>query len=85
MVIEGKDAVGIIKRLVGPTKPEVAKSEAPGSIRGQWVIDNFEERKAKGEVVDNICHASATPEEAEWEIEVVFPELDIDPEDWNSR
>lgn len=75
MVIEGEDAVGIIKRLLGPTKPEEAKSQVPGSIRGQFVIDNYDERKAKGEVVDNIGHASATVEEAEWEIGVVFPEL----------
>lgn len=75
MVIEGDDAVAIIKRLVGPTKPEEAKSEAPGSIRGQFVIDNYAERKAKGEVVDNICHASGTVAEAEWEIGVVFPDL----------
>lgn len=73
MVIEGEDAVGIIKRLLGPTKPEEAKSEVPGSIRGQFVIDNYAERKAEGKVVDNIGHASATVEEALWEISVVFP------------
>lgn len=75
MVIEGEDAVAIIKRLVGPTKPEEAKAEAPGSIRGQFVIDNYAERKDKHEVVDNICHASGTIDEAKWEIRVVFPDL----------
>jgi len=75
MVIEGEDAVSVIKRLAGPTKPEEAKTEAPGSIRGQFVIDNYAERKAKCEVVDNICHASGTPDEAKWEIGVVFPRL----------
>lgn len=77
MVIEGEDAVAIIKRLIGPTKPEEAKSESPGSIRGQIVVDNYAERKANKEVVDNICHGSGNCAEALWEIGVVFPELDL--------
>ena len=76
MVIEGEDAVGVIKRLVGMNnKPEEAKTETPGTIRGQFVIDNYADRKFNKEVVDNICHASGKLDEATWEIAVVFPHL----------
>ena len=73
MVVEGENAVAVIKRLAGPTKPEEAKIEAPGSIRGQFVIGSYAESKARGEVVDNICHASGNVDEAEWEINIVSP------------
>lgn len=75
MVIEGQEVVKVIKKLIGLTKPEEAKIKNPGSIRGQFVIDNYAERQERNEVTDNICHASGKIREAKWEISVVFPDL----------
>ncbi|MET1123874.1 MAG: nucleoside-diphosphate kinase [Archaeoglobaceae archaeon] len=59
MVVEGKEAVKVVRTLVGATNPREA---APGTIRGDYGID----------VGRNVIHASDSPESAEREINLFF-------------
>ena len=59
MVLEGEEAIPLLRRLCGPTKPLDA---APGTIRGDYTMNtNF-----------NVIHASDSPESAEREIGLFF-------------
>jgi nucleoside-diphosphate kinase len=60
MVVEGKDAVQGIRRLIGATDPSKA---AEGTIRKDFAED----------VTHNAVHASDSPENAEKEISFFFP------------
>jgi nucleoside-diphosphate kinase len=59
MVLEGPDAIGMIRTMVGATKPAQAAS---GTIRGDLAI----------EMGQNLIHASDGPETAVTEIAVWF-------------
>ena len=61
MVWEGLGAVTTGRKMLGATKPA---DSAPGTIRGDFCV----------EVGRNICHGSDTPENAEKEIALWFPE-----------
>lgn len=58
-VIEGPEAIGVVRMLVGATKFTEA---APGSIRGDYALD----------LTMNLIHASDAPETAENEISLFF-------------
>jgi nucleoside-diphosphate kinase len=62
MVLEGESAVEAARQLIGATNPVEA---APGSIRGDFAI----------EVTFNLVHGSDSPNTAEREIGLWFPEL----------
>lgn len=70
MILEGEDGVALVREVVGKTDP--AKSPA-GSIRGDLGEDSFEEADKEQRSVYNLVHASGTPEEAEKEIKLWFP------------
>jgi nucleoside-diphosphate kinase len=59
MVVEGADAVGGLRQLMGATNPLDA---TPGSIRGDFAT----------EITQNIVHGSDSPESAEREINLFF-------------
>ena len=61
MVMEGEDAIGVVRTVVGPTDPATAP---PGTIRGDFGI----------QVSRNVVHASDSPESARREIDLWFPE-----------
>jgi len=61
-VLEGENAIVAARQLIGATNPVEA---APGSIRGDFAL----------EVTFNLVHGSDSPESAEREIELWFPEL----------
>ncbi|MHA1302443.1 MAG: nucleoside-diphosphate kinase [Candidatus Heimdallarchaeaceae archaeon] len=61
MVVEGKEAVKLTRKLVGATNPIDA---VPGSIRGDYAID----------IGRNIIHAGDSPENAEIEYKIYFSE-----------
>lgn len=63
MIWEGRNAVPAIRKMVGPTEP---LSAPPGTIRGDYSTDGY------GDKMENLIHASATPEEAEAEIAIWF-------------
>jgi nucleoside-diphosphate kinase len=61
-VVEGERAVEAFRQLAGATDPVKA---APGSVRGDFAT----------EVQNNIVHGSDSPESAEREIKLFFPDL----------
>ena len=62
LVLEGHEAVTAARQVIGATNPLEA---APGSIRGDFGL----------EVQTNLVHGSDSPESAEREIGLFFPEL----------
>ena len=62
LVLEGREAVSLVRAMVGATDPLKA---APGSIRGDLGI----------ETKRNLVHASDSPESAEREISIFFPDF----------
>lgn len=62
LVAEGPRAVEAFRALAGATDPVKA---APGTIRGDHAL----------EVQDNIVHGSDSPDSAEREIKIFFPDL----------
>ena len=64
MIAEGERAIEGFRSLAGATDPTVA---APGSIRGDLARDQGTR------VVQNIVHGSDSPESAEREIKIFFP------------
>jgi nucleoside-diphosphate kinase len=63
-VLKGREAVSVVRRLIGATDP--AKAEA-GTIRGDWGLD----------ITDNIIHASDSKESFEKEVRILFPDLEF--------
>jgi len=59
MVVEGPNAVSIVRNMIGKTSPLEAQ---PGTIRGDFALD----------VQKNIVHASDSLENARKEIEILF-------------
>nr|3VVT_A Chain A, Nucleoside diphosphate kinase [synthetic construct]3VVT_B Chain B, Nucleoside diphosphate kinase [synthetic construct] len=64
MVLEGKNAVEVVRKMVGATNP---KEAAPGTIRGDFGLD----------VGKNVIHASDSPESAEREISLFFKDEEL--------
>ncbi|BDU50222.1 nucleoside-diphosphate kinase [Haliovirga abyssi] len=64
MVMEGEGVIGVIRKMVGATKPGDAD---PGTIRGDFVLDAGQ----------NIIHASDSKENAEREIDLFFAKEEI--------
>ena len=62
MVLEGDQAITAARQVIGATNPIEA---APGSIRGDFAL----------EVQNNIVHGSDSPESAEREVKLFFPDL----------
>ncbi len=69
LVIEGNQAVGIVKKLVGGTEPLTSDV---GTIRGDFTIDSYATANVDGRAVRNIIHCTDKPEEAEREISIWF-------------
>ena len=69
IVFEGVDIVEVVRKLVGATEP---KSAAPGTIRGDFAHVSYKYADERGIGIFNLIHASATPDEAEVEINVWF-------------
>jgi nucleoside-diphosphate kinase len=62
LCVEGPDAVGAVRTLMGPTNPITAP---PGSIRGDYGL----------EIEKNLAHGSDSPESAARELGLFFPQL----------
>ena len=73
-VLEGVDAVAIVRKLVGATYPDQA---APGTIRGDFAHQSKAYANANGLAVANLVHASANAVEAKREIDVWFAEGEL--------
>ncbi|MCS7303770.1 MAG: nucleoside-diphosphate kinase [Thermoguttaceae bacterium] len=81
IVYSGYDAVNTVRRIAGPTNPHEAREKAPGSIRALGTVVPIKDAEGRliSERLDNLIHASATPEEAEREIKLWFTPTDIMP------
>jgi nucleoside-diphosphate kinase len=62
LVLSGDQAIEVVRNLVGTTD---GRKAAPGTIRGDYSLSNRE----------NLVHASDSPESAEREMKLFFPEL----------
>ncbi len=83
MVLEGVEAVPLVRKIVGPTEP---KSAEMGTIRGDYSHMSFGYSDAKGMGVPNLVHASGNPDEAQKEIALWFkPEELYDYSDLNEK
>src|SRR3954466_369135 len=65
LVLEGHEAVKAARQAIGATNPVEA---APGSIRGDFGL----------EVQTNLVHGSDSPESAQRESKLFFPDMDAD-------
>lgn len=71
LVLEGNHAVEIVRKLVGSTISLLAPA---GTIRGDYSNESAIVANAEGRSIENLVHASGTPEEAEQEIQLWFSE-----------
>jgi len=74
MVLEGVEAVKIVRKMVGSTAPNEA---LPGTIRGDFAHITRDFANDRGSSIKNLIHASGTPEEAKQEIELYFEEPEL--------
>jgi nucleoside-diphosphate kinase len=62
----------MVRKIIGTTIPEKA---APGTIRGDYSIDTVTAANLNKRPINNLIHASGNLEEAEYEVNLRFPEL----------
>lgn len=74
LVLEGVDAVDLVRKMVGGTEP---KSAQPGTIRGDYAHVSYGQAASVGKGVANIIHASADSKEAEKEITHWFSDSEL--------
>lgn len=74
IVLEGVEAVPLVRKIVGPTEP---KSAEMGTIRGDYSHMSFGYSDAKGIGVPNLVHASGDPDEAKQEVSLWFKENEL--------
>ena len=65
MVLEGVEAVAVVRKIVGPTEP---KSADMGTIRGDYSHVSFGYANECQKGVPNLIHASGDPDEAAQEV-----------------
>ena len=75
-VIQGVNAVAVVRKLVGGTEPA---SAAPGTIRGDFAHMDYDHADNAGKHLGlrNIIHASGSVEEAKQEIDLWFEKDEV--------
>ncbi len=73
MVLEGPQAVKVVRKIVGATSPEEAE---PGTIRGDFSIDSYTYANLWLRSIRNVIHASDS-ENAEREVKLFFKEDEL--------
>ena len=74
LVLEGVEAVEIVRKIVGSTEPKAA---LPGTIRGDYAHICFSYADQKKMVVHNLIHASADKNDAKYEVPLWFDEKEM--------
>lgn len=74
VVLEGPDAVSVVRKLVGDTIPSRA---LPGTIRGDFGLDSIEQANKQKRPLYNLVHASGEVSEAETEIALWFGKKEV--------
>ncbi|MCL2629409.1 MAG: nucleoside-diphosphate kinase [Alphaproteobacteria bacterium] len=72
MVLQGNDAIRIVRKLCGTTNPADAD---PSTIRGKFCNDSLNFSAFEKRAVRNLMHASGNAEEAAAEIELWFGKI----------
>jgi nucleoside-diphosphate kinase len=68
-VLEGIEAVEVVRKMVGSTEP---KGAPPGTIRGDFAHHSYGHTDKEGKALRNLIHASGNVQEAEEEIGLYF-------------
>jgi nucleoside-diphosphate kinase len=74
MLLEGPNAVMIVRKIVGHTFPSEAM---PGTIRGDFSFDSAYDSNLQKRTTRNIIHASGSVKEAEFEKKLWFKRNEI--------
>lgn len=74
MVLEGVEAISLVRKLVGTTEPKAA---APGTIRGDYAHMSFPYADNEGVGIPNLIHASGDAADAKMEIAHWFAQNEI--------
>ncbi len=74
MVVQGVHAIDMVRKIVGHTIPATADM---GTIRGDFSADSPALANKERRAVQNLVHASETPQEAEHEIALWFGDEDL--------
>ncbi len=74
MVIEGNQAVGIVKKLVGGTEPLTSDV---GTIRGDFTIDSYGLANIDCRAVRNLIHCTDPEDDSQFEIDLWFKPFEI--------
>jgi nucleoside-diphosphate kinase len=74
LLLEGPDAVLIVRKLVGSTFPSDA---LPGTIRGDFSLDSAYLSNLQKRTTQNVIHASGSKEEAIFEKKLWFKRSEI--------
>lgn len=74
VVLEGVEAVGLVRKMVGTTAP---KEAIPGTIRGDYAHMGFEYANGEGIGIPNLIHASGDSAEAKDEISHWFADSEL--------
>jgi len=74
MVLEGIEAVELVRKLVGSTEP---KSSAPGTIRGDFSHMSYGYGDAQDKGIPNLIHASGDQADAKQEIPHWFSDEEL--------
>ena len=74
MVLEGSQAVGIVKKLVGGTEPLMSDV---GTIRGDYTLDSYMQANNDGRAVRNLIHCTDPEDDAQTEIDIWFDPKEI--------
>lgn len=74
MVLEGVEAVAVVRKIVGPTEP---KSADMGTIRGDYSHVSFGYADSCRKGIPNLIHSSGDSEEAVQEIAHWFEEAEL--------
>ncbi len=73
-VLEGVEAVSLVRKMVGATEP---KSAAPGTIRGDYAHVSYGHADTHKIGIPNLVHASGDPDEATQEISHWFKDDEL--------
>lgn len=71
LLFEGVNAIEVARKIAGSTIPVMA---APGTIRGDFASGSALSENSQNHTIYNLVHTSGSPEEAEREIKLWFPE-----------
>jgi len=74
IAIEGPKAIEVVRKIVGSTLPF---KSPPGTIRGDYSIDNPIIANLEKRAIQNLIHASGNKEEADYEINLWFNKKEL--------